>query len=109
MEDVAVTKRLADAVCASATVKFSGPTAVPALVVWFATLEIAGAVLGAAPIVSTKVREPAPLALVALIETFEVAAAVGVPLITPVEVFTDNPAGKPAALKLVGELVAVIV
>jgi hypothetical protein len=35
-------------------------------------------------------------------------AEVGVPEMTPVLVFTDRPAGRPVALKLVGVLVAVM-
>ena len=38
-----------------------------------------------------------------------VATVVGVPEITPVPVFKDNPAGSAVELKLVGELVAVMV
>jgi hypothetical protein len=37
-----------------------------------------------------------------------VPLAVGVPVIAPVVVLTDNPLGKPVALKLVGLLLAVI-
>ena len=47
--------------------------------------------------------------LVALIATFLAPVAVGVPEITPVAVFTANPAGRFVALKLVGVFVAVIV
>jgi hypothetical protein len=59
-------------------------------------------------IVSVRVALPVPPAFVAPNVTVEVAAAVGVPEISPVEVFTDKPPGKPAALKLVCEFVAVI-
>jgi hypothetical protein len=52
---------------------------------------------------------PVPPALVALIVTDDVPVAVGVPEITPVVELTLSPAGKPVALKLVGELLAVIV
>ena len=62
----------------------------------------------AAEIVSVRVALPAPELLVALRVTLEVAAVVGVPEINPVEVLTDRPAGKLAAPKLVGKLVAVI-
>jgi hypothetical protein len=48
--------------------------------------------------VSVRVAEPVPLAFVALIVTELVPAALGVPLIAPVEVLTDNPAGRPIAL-----------
>ena len=51
---------------------------------------------------------PVPPALVALIVTEEVPVAVGVPEISPVLVFTESPAGRLLAPKLVGELVAVI-
>jgi hypothetical protein len=40
---------------------------------------------------------PVPLEFVALIVTVKVPGAVGVPEITPVEVFTVNPAGNPVA------------
>ncbi len=43
------------------------------------------------------VAVPVPPAFVALIVTVNVPAAVGVPEITPVEVFTANPAGNPLA------------
>jgi hypothetical protein len=57
--------------------------------------------------VIASVAVPVPDALVALIETFELPVAVGVPEIRPVEL-TVRPAGRPVAPKLVGELVAVI-
>ena len=59
-------------------------------------------------IVKVSVAVPVPLALVALMVTLYVPAAVGVPEINPVAVFTVKPAGSPVALKLVGLLVAVI-
>ena len=59
--------------------------------------------------VNSSVAEPVPLALVALIVTFEVPAAAGIPVIAPVDVLTDSPAGKSMALKLLGLLLAVIV
>jgi hypothetical protein len=46
--------------------------------------------------------------LVAPKVTVEIPAELGVPEIKPVAVLTDKPAGKPLALKLVGELVAAI-
>ena len=52
---------------------------------------------------------PVPAALVALKVTLDVPVAVGVPEMTPVAVLTESPGGNPAALKLVGLLVAVIV
>ena len=58
--------------------------------------------------VRTKVAEPVPPALVALIVTLLVAAAAGVPEIKPLDAFTLKPAGRPAALKLVGLLLAVM-
>jgi hypothetical protein len=58
--------------------------------------------------VSVRVAWPVPLVLVAPRVTVEVAAAVGVPEISPVVALTDRPAGNPVALKLVGELEAVI-
>jgi hypothetical protein len=60
-------------------------------------------------IVNTSVADPVPAELLALIVTFDVPAAVGVPEITPLVVLIDNPAGKPVALKLVGLLPAVMV
>ena len=47
--------------------------------------------------VSVKLALPVPLPLVALKATVDVAEVVGVPEINPVPVFTDRPAGKPAA------------
>jgi hypothetical protein len=63
---------------------------------------------GAIAIVSGRAALPVPPALVALRVTVEVAAAVGVPEISPVAVLIDKPAGKPVALYLVGVLVATI-
>jgi hypothetical protein len=59
-------------------------------------------------IVRLSVADPVPPALFALIVTLEVPAALGVPEINPLDVFTDSPAGSPLALKLVGVLLAVI-
>jgi hypothetical protein len=47
---------------------------------------------------SVSVAEPVPPTFVALIETLDVPATVDVPAITPVEVLTERPAGKPVAL-----------
>jgi hypothetical protein len=47
--------------------------------------------------VIVKVALPVPPALVALTAAVEVPAAVGVPEINPVAVFTVNPAGNPVA------------
>ena len=58
--------------------------------------------------VSAKVAEPVPPALLALMVTELVPVANGVPDMTPVVVFTLRPAGNPVALKLVGLLVAVM-
>ena len=63
----------------------------------------------AALIVKVNVAVPVPAAFVARNPMLDVPAAVGVPEMTPVAVLTESPAGKPAALKLVGFLVAVIV
>jgi hypothetical protein len=49
-----------------------------------------------------------PVAFVAPIVTLDVPAAVGVPVTDPVDVLTESPAGRPAALKLVGELLPAI-
>ena len=46
--------------------------------------------------------------MAALSVTEEVPAEAGVPDISPFNAFTDNPAGSPPALKLVGPLVAAI-
>ena len=69
-------------------------------------------IVGTALIVITNValavlQEPAPL--LAVMVTLVVPAAVGVPEITPVLVFTLRPGGSGLAVKLVGLLVAVIV
>jgi hypothetical protein len=49
--------------------------------------------------VMVRVAEPVPSAFVALMMTLEVPATVGVPLMTPVLVFTPmRPAGRPVAL-----------
>jgi hypothetical protein len=58
--------------------------------------------------VSARVAVPVPEEFVAPIVTLEVPVAVGVPVIRPVVVLTDRPAGRPVALKLVGVLDAVI-
>jgi hypothetical protein len=59
--------------------------------------------------VRVKSAIPWPIPLVAEMFTAVVPMAVGVPLISPVLVFTLNPAGNPVALNDVGELLAVIV
>ena len=59
--------------------------------------------------VSVSVAFPVPPALVAPRVTLVTPAAVGVPVISPVDVFTLSPAGSGAALKLAGLFVAVIV
>jgi hypothetical protein len=65
-----------------------------------AALEITGAVTttGAAATVIVRVFVPEPPAFVALRLTVEVAAAVGVPEITPLVALTVRPAGNPVAL-----------
>lgn len=70
-----------------------------------AALVIAGL---ATVMVRESVAVVVPPAFVAPIVTLEVPVAVGVPLIAPVLVLTLKPAGNPVALKLVGELLAVI-
>ena len=60
-------------------------------------------------IVRVNVAVPDPALFVALSVTLEVPAAVGVPVIAPVAVSMASPAGKPEALKLIGEFDAVIV
>jgi hypothetical protein len=61
-----------------------------------------------AAMLRASVAEPVPAELVALSVTLKLPAAVGVPEMRPVAVFTESPEGKPVALKLVGLLVAVI-
>ncbi len=51
---------------------------------------------------------PVPLAFVALMLTMNVPSIVGIPVIIPVLVSTVSPGGKSVALKVTGELVAVI-
>ena len=60
-------------------------------------------------IVKARVAEPVPLGLIAPKVTVDVPVAVGVPVMAPVEVLIDNPAGNPVALKVTGLLFAVIV
>jgi len=69
--------------------------ATPTVPVAVAALEIAGDAGGLMVIV--RVALPVPREFVALIVTVKVPEAVGVPEITPVEVFTVNPAGNPVA------------
>ena len=63
---------------------------------------------GAAAMVRVNVAWPVPALLVALNVMVDVPAAVGVPEIKPVLLFTVKFAGRPVAPKLVGVLVAVI-
>ena len=70
-------------------------SALPTVPLAEVALVIAGA---AAVMVSVRVALPVPLLLVAPSVTVELPAAVGVPEINPVAVFTDRPAGKPVAL-----------
>jgi hypothetical protein len=58
--------------------------------------------------VSVRVATPVPPVLVALRVTGKVPVTVGIPLMRPVLVLIERPAGNPRALKLVGEFVAVI-
>jgi hypothetical protein len=64
-----------------------------------AALEITGAVTtGAAATVIVRILVAEPTELVALRVTAEVAAAVGLPEITPLVALTVKPAGSPVAL-----------
>jgi hypothetical protein len=63
---------------------------------------------GAGEMVTVNVADPGPAPFVALSVTVNVPAAVGVPEIRPVPLFTDSPAVNPVAPKLVGAFVAVI-
>jgi hypothetical protein len=64
-----------------------------------AALEITGAVTtGAAATAIVRILVAEPTELVALRVTAEVAAAVGVPEITPLVALTVRPAGSPVAL-----------
>ena len=76
------------------------PPAVVALVMVGATV--------AAVMVMASACVPVPPALVAVRVAVVVPRTDELPLITPVPVLTLRPRGKPVALKLVGELVAVI-
>ena len=58
--------------------------------------------------VNARVAVPVPPVFIALITTLLVPVAVVEPLITPVEVLTARPEGRPLAAKLDGVLVAVI-
>ena len=60
-------------------------------------------------IVNVSVAVPVPPVLIADTVTTLIAAAVGVPVIIPVDVANTRPAGRPVAAKLVGLLVAVMV
>ncbi|NBR70456.1 MAG: hypothetical protein EBT69_09835 [Verrucomicrobia bacterium] len=64
-----------------------------------AALEMTGAVTaGAAAIVMLKALVPEPAEFVALRVTADVAAALGVPEISPLVALTVRPAGSPVAL-----------
>jgi hypothetical protein len=64
---------------------------------------------GAALRVITRMEVPVPVALVAERVTRKVpAATLGVPEMRPVVVLIESPPGRPVALKVVGELSAVI-
>ena len=66
-------------------------------------------ITGAALRVITRVEVPVPVALIAERVTLKVpAATLGVPEIRPVVVLIERPPGRPVALKVVGELPAVI-
>lgn len=70
---------------------------------------VALVITGIALTVKVSVRFPVPNALIAERPMVLVPAVVGVPEITPVPVFTLRPAGSPVALKLVGDMLAVMV
>ena len=59
--------------------------------------------------VKVSVLVPVPPVLMAEMVTDLVPAAVGVPEMSPLVVFTLRPVGRPVAAKLVGVLLAVIV
>ena len=66
-------------------------------------------ITGAALRVITRVEVPVPVALAAERVTLKVpAATLGVPEIRPVVVLIESPPGRPVALKVVGELSALI-
>jgi len=56
-----------------------------------------GAGMGAAAMFNVRLALPVPPLLLALSVTVDVPAAVGVPEINPVPLFTDKPAGNPVA------------
>ena len=64
--------------------------------------------IGIAGAVAPMTMRTEPLALLAVTGTVNVPAVVGVPLMIPVEEFTESPAGRLDAEKKVGERVAVI-
>ncbi len=66
-------------------------------------------VVTAAEMARLRVVWELPRALVAVISTSEVPAAVGVPVMAPLVALSVNPAGNPVVLKLVGVLVAAMV
>ena len=70
----------------------------PAVAEAVSGLLITGADGPAALTVKESVAVPVPPAFVAPMVTEDVPAAVGVPEITPVDVFTERPAGRPVAL-----------
>ena len=73
-------------------------------------IETKGAALGLlAVMVMIRVADvEVPAELLAFTLTFDVPATVGVPEMRPVTLLKESPGGSPVALKLVGELVAVI-
>ena len=72
-------------------------------------LEITGAAAAGAIMIVSCSAGPAPAVLAAETDTVNVPDTVGVPDITPVDVFTVRPVGRPVALNEVGVLLAVIV
>lgn len=72
-----------------------------------AALLITGAAAAAAMVIVSVELAPVPAELLALTVTAVVPATVGVPVMAPEVVFTDNPGGSAPTLKLVGVLLAV--
>lgn len=81
------------------------PTVVEAVV----ALLITGVSSVAGAMVMVRIALPVPPALVAEMVTGVVPEVVGVPLMTPVVVASDNPAGRPTPVKKVAALLAEMV
>ena len=80
----------------------------PTVAVALVALVTTGAVMTELLTLRVRLAEPVPLAFLALIVALKVPALAGVPLMTPVEVLTERLEGNPVALKLVGELLALM-